>query len=115
MIPTAAFLAILAAGAPVWALCAAGFVTSACLTSGDIVWMTTFQRLVPEHLISRLSSIDWLGSVALNPLGYALVGPVSARLGVAETIFVAAAVNGGVSVTVALVPSIRNLRAGAQA
>jgi hypothetical protein len=109
MIPTAGFLALLGAAVPVWALCIAGLVASACLTSGDIVWVTTFQRWVPEHLVSRLSSFDWLGSVALNPIGYALVGPVSGQLGVAETIYVAAAVNAAVSIGVATVPSIRRL------
>jgi MFS family permease len=111
MIPTAGFLAMLGAAAPVWALCLAGLVTSACLTSGDIVWVTTFQRWVPEHLVSRLSSFDWLGSVALNPIGYALVGPLAGSLGVAETIYVAAAVNAAVSIGVATVPSIRRLGA----
>jgi hypothetical protein len=111
MLPTAAFLAILGAAAPVWVLCTAGFVASAGLTSGDILWVTTFQQQVPEHLLSRLSSFDWLGSVALNPLGYALVGPLAGTIGVAETIYLAAAVNGAVSIAVAMTPSIRGLHA----
>lgn len=40
MLPTAGFLTILGAAAPVGALCVAGFVASACLTSGDILWVT---------------------------------------------------------------------------
>jgi hypothetical protein len=111
MTPTAGFLALLGAAAPVPVLCIAGFIATAGLTSGDILWTTTFQQNVPEHLMSRLSSFDWLGSVALNPLGYALVGPLAGVLGVAETLYLAASVNAAVSIVVALSPSIRELRA----
>jgi MFS family permease len=110
MMPTAGFLALLGAAAAVPALCVAGFVAAAGLTSGDIFWMTTFQRNIPEPLISRLSSFDWFGSVVFNPLGYALVGPLAGVIGVAETLYLAALVNGAVSVLVALMPSIRSLR-----
>jgi hypothetical protein len=115
MVPTAAFLAILGLAAPVAVLCVAGFIAGAGLTSGDILWMTTFQRRIPEHLISRLSSFDWLGSVALNPLGYALVGPLAGIIGVAETLYLAAAINASVSIAVALTPSIRGLRTSGEA
>jgi hypothetical protein len=110
MLPTAGFLALLGAAAPVWLLCLGGFIAGVGLTSGDIFWVTTFQRLVPEHLLSRLSSFDWLGSVALNPIGYALVGPLASRIGSAETIYFAAALNAAISVIVAVLPAIRGLQ-----
>jgi predicted MFS family arabinose efflux permease len=108
-IPIALLLALLGAAAPVAVLCAVGFVAAVGLTSGDIIWFTTFQRQVPDHLMSRLSSFDWFGSVALNPLGYALIGPLASALGVATTLYLAAAVNAAVSVVVALTPSVRGL------
>jgi MFS family permease len=114
MLPTAGFLAMLGLAAPVVVLCLVGFIAAVGLTSGDIFWMTTFQRRIPEHLISRLSSFDWLGSVALNPIGYALVGPLAGVIGVAETLYFAAAINACVSIAVALAPSIRGLRISAE-
>jgi hypothetical protein len=111
MLPTAGFLALLGAAAPVWLLCIGGLIAGAGLTSGDIFWVTTFQRFVPEHLLSRLSSFDWLGSVALNPIGYALVGPLASRIGIAQTIYIAATVNAAISVIVAILPAIRGLHA----
>lgn len=111
MLPTAGFLAILGVAAPVAILCLAGFIATIGLTIGDILWLTTFQRRVPEHLLSRLSSFDWLGSVALNPLGYALVGPLASVIGVPETLYLAATINALVSITVALSSAIRGLRA----
>ena len=71
-LPIAGVLALLGAAAPGLRCCArSSFVASVGLTCGDIVWFTTFQLQVPDHLISRLSSFDWFGSVALNPIGYA--------------------------------------------
>ena len=55
--------------------------------------MTTLQRNVPEHALSRISSFDWLGSVALNPIGYALIGPLAAAFGTSETLLIAAVLN----------------------
>jgi MFS family permease len=108
-LPTALLLALLGAAAPVALLCAAGLLASWGLTCGDIIWFTTFQLHVPDHLMSRLSSFDWFGSVALNPLGYALVGPLANTLGVATTLYVAAALNAFISVAVAATPAIRGL------
>jgi MFS family permease len=108
-VPVALLLALLGAAAPVPVLCAAGLFASWGLTCGDIIWFTTFQLHVPDQLMSRLSSFDWFGSVALNPLGYALVGPLSNVLGIATTLYVAAALNAVISVTVAATPAIRGL------
>ena len=71
--------------------------------------MTALQRNVPEHALSRISSFDWLGSVALNPIGYALIGPIAAAIGTGETLFVAAVLNVAVLVTVVLLPSVRSI------
>ena len=108
-VPMAVVLALLGAAAPVALLCAAGFVASVGLTCGDILWFTTFQLQVPEHLMARLSSFDWFGSVALNPIGYALVGPLADSLGVAKTLYLAAALNGAISILIAVTPAIRGL------
>ena len=115
MLPTAAMLALLGLAAPVWVLCAVSLVATMCLLCGDIVWQSTFQAHVPEHLLSRLSSFDWLGSVALNPIGYALVGPLAGRIGIGETLYLAAALNATVSLTLASAPPIRHFRATAHA
>ncbi|MDP9283411.1 MAG: hypothetical protein M3P41_00390 [Actinomycetota bacterium] len=50
----------------------------------------------------------------MNPLGYALVGPLAGVIGVAETLYIAASINALVSIIVALTPSIRGLRTSAE-
>ena len=47
-------------------------------TAGTIVWITAKQRHVPSHMLGRVSSLDWLISIGLLPLSFALTGPVSA-------------------------------------
>ena len=64
-------------------------------TAGTIVWATVKQRHVPAAMLGRVSSLDWLISIGLLPLSFALTGPVSAAIGVRETL-VAAGVLGAV-------------------
>ena len=55
-------------------------------TAGTIVWATTKQRHVPAALLGRVSSLDWLISIGLLPLSFALTGPVAAAIGVRATL-----------------------------
>ena len=59
-----------------------------------------------------MSSFDWFGSVALNPIGYALTGPLSEAIGVGHTLALAGLLNLGSTIAVLVVPSVRSLRAG---
>src|SRR5581483_7710709 len=64
------------------------------------VWQTTLQREIPPDRLSRVSSYDWMGSLAFLPAGLALAGPVSDAIGIRTTLFVSA---GWVVVSTALV------------
>jgi len=111
VLPAGLLLAALAVPVPLVAIAAVGFVAGVGFAVGEMLWVTTFQRNVPAHALSRISSFDWLGSVALNPIGYALIGPISGVIGTQETLAVAAALNIAVIVgTVLLVPSVRRIR-----
>ena len=94
---------------PLVGLAAVSFVNGIGFAIGNTFWFTALQRNVPEHTLSRISSFDWLGSVALNPIGYALIGPIATWLGTTETLFVAAILNMTVCVGVALLPSVRHI------
>jgi multisubunit Na+/H+ antiporter MnhG subunit len=112
VLPAGLLLLTLSVPLPVALIATTAFVSGIGFAFGDALWMSTLQRFVPEHALSRISSFDWLGSVALNPLGYALIGPLAAAVGTAETLAVAGVLNMCVTVSVALVPSVRNLRSG---
>ena len=110
VLPAGLLLASLAVPLPLLAITVVGFVTGAGFALGDTLWVTALQRNVPDHALSRISSFDWLGSVALNPIGYALIGPIAAAVGNAEALAVAGILNIGVCFGVVLVPSVRNIR-----
>jgi hypothetical protein len=41
---------------------------------GNIVWITTLQARTPATLLGRVSSVDWLISLSLTPLGTIAAG-----------------------------------------
>ncbi len=105
--PTPALLAMTAPAAVIAAaqLCsgmAAGFFIA--------VWATTLQQHVPPDKLSRVSAYDWMGSLAFVPLGYVLAGPVSEVIGVSATLWISAGWVVASTVTVLLVPGVRELR-----
>jgi hypothetical protein len=110
VLPAGLMLAALALPLPLIGLAVISFANGIGFAVGNTLWMTALQRNVPEHALSRISSFDWLGSVALNPVGYALIGPIAAAIGTSQTLAVAAALNIAVCVSVVLVPSVRSVR-----
>ena len=109
-IPAGMFLATLSIPLLLALICLMSFAAGVGFSIGETLWFTTLQRNVPEHVLSRISSFDWLGSVALNPIGYLVVGPLSGAIGTSETLALAAVLNVGVSLSLLLVPSVRGLK-----
>ncbi len=68
----------------VWQLMVASLVFNLLETAGTIVWATIKQRLVPGALLGRVSSLDWLISIGLLPVSFALTAPVSLLVGSAH-------------------------------
>jgi hypothetical protein len=68
------------------------------------------QQFVRPEALSRVSSIDWLLSVGLQPIGFALAGPVAEAIGLSTALAAAAAWMVGSTAFVLCVPSVRNLR-----
>ena len=110
VVPSGFLLFGLAAPLPLFAIAAIGFLVGVGFALGETLYVTAFQRNIPEHALSRISSYDWFGSVALNPIGYALIGPVAAAIGVRETLVIAGVLNVLVCLSVVLVPSVRAIR-----
>ncbi len=68
-----------------WQALVVGFVNAALFEVGQIIWVTLLQTLVPRELLGRVSSLDWLVSIGLVPVSFALTGPVAAAIGVRPT------------------------------
>ncbi|HET7901365.1 MAG TPA: MFS transporter [Candidatus Nanopelagicales bacterium] len=76
----------------------------------EIMWITSLQQHVPQESLSRVSSYDWLGSLALTPVALALAGPLAGWLGLQGALWVCAAL-GAAACLGLLDPQIRGLRA----
>jgi hypothetical protein len=102
--------ALLALEAPTLVIAGGAVLSFAGLALFNTLFETTVQREVPAEKLSRVSSIDWMLSLGLAPVGYAAVGPISEHVGVAETL-AAASVYAVLSTLVVLaVPSVRAVR-----
>jgi MFS family permease len=82
---------------------------------GGTIWETTLQRNVPEHALSRISSYDWFGSIALNPIGYLIIGPLAEAIGTPTALAACGVLNMAVCLIVVLVPSGRHVGMGGEA
>jgi DHA3 family tetracycline resistance protein-like MFS transporter len=102
-----------------WQLMVASLLFNALETAGTIVWATIKQRHVPSSLLGRVSSLDWLVSIGLVPLSFALTAPVAAAVGVRATLVGAAALGGAITLGALFLPGMRDIEgeiehAGAQ-
>jgi MFS family permease len=85
------------------------FVLPAAVGSGvglalfGVWWETALAQRIPPAALSRVASYDWMGSLALLPVGYVLIGVLADRLGATEVMGVAGAL-GALTLLLALLP-----------
>lgn len=85
-------VALLALEAPVWTLYVSLAVMGVEWGLYDPFWMTCMQREVEPRMISRVSSYDYLGSLAFYPAGLALAGPLADAVGLTPVLWGSACV-----------------------
>ena len=110
VIPSGLLLIGLAVPLPLIVLVVLSAAVGFGFAAGNTYWQTALQQNVPEHALSRISSFDWLGSVALNPIGYALIGPLAAAIGTPQALVICGVTNVLAAVGVVFVPSVRRIR-----
>lgn len=104
-------IALLALPAPTVLIALAALLAGTAGTYATVLWESTWVQHVPAAARSRVSAYDWFGSLALEPLGLALVGPLAAGIGISTTLWLAAAVILACQFGTLSVPSVRRLRA----
>jgi hypothetical protein len=92
-----------------WGLMLASVLFNTLETAGTIAWATAKQKHVPASLLGRVSSLDWLISIGLLPVSYALAGPVSSAIGVRSTLIGAGVLGAVVTFAPLLIPSVRRV------
>jgi hypothetical protein len=100
--------------APPWPVAVVGVLAFAAGVASDVfevLWITALQNNIPADALSRVSSYDYLGSLAFVPIGLAVSGWAVATFGVEPTMWVCAALC-LTSIVGLLDPQVRTLRAG---
>lgn len=92
-----------------WVSLAAAAMLGAAATSFGLIWTSSLQEIVPSDLLGRVSSIDYLGSFTLMPLGYALAGWATDKVGAPFVFIVAGVVVSVLAVLALLHPAIRKM------
>jgi MFS family permease len=57
----------------------------------DVWWLTALAERIPPHALSRVTSYDWMVSLGLLPVGYAIMGPLAESLGAVHVLIGGAA------------------------
>ena len=98
-----------ALGAPLGSVVACAFATGFGFSLLMIWWETALARHIPPGALGRVSAWDWMGSLALLPVGYLLAGPLATAFGARLVLAVGSAI-GLVLLAVGLLPrSTRDL------
>jgi hypothetical protein len=96
--------------APLAVVIALALVAGVSFSLFEVWWETALVRHIPPNALSRVSAYDWMGSLALLPVGFAIAGPLADALG-ARTVLGVGAAAAFVMLSLALLPrSTRTLR-----
>ncbi|MGH2896667.1 MAG: MFS transporter [Solirubrobacteraceae bacterium] len=80
-----------AAASPLAVVVVLAFGAGLGFTLFEVWWATALVRHITPHALSRVSAYDWMGSLALLPLGFAIAGPLASALGARAVLSVGAA------------------------
>ena len=80
-----------AAGVTLWVVVPAWVLAGAGVALFDVWWLTALAERIPPALLSRVTSYDWMGSLALLPLGYLAAGPLAEAFGATEVLLAGSA------------------------
>ena len=91
----------------VWQAMVVAFVTEGSITYLVVVWVTLVQRLVPDRLLGRVFSLDWMISTMGVPLSFAITGPTAEAIGHDATLIWAGALGGTITLAFMFVRGAR--------
>jgi hypothetical protein len=80
-LPWPAVNGLFALGTPLAVLVPLFVLAGAGIALFDVWWGTALAERVPPHTLSRVSAYDWMGSLALLPVGFLVAGPLGDALG----------------------------------
>jgi MFS family permease len=94
---------------PIAVIVGAAIVNGTGMEIFGVYWYTALHQHVAREALSRVSSYDALGSIALSPMGLVAAGPVSDVIGINATLWLGVALIVVPTALVLLVPEVRTL------
>jgi MFS family permease len=108
-LPAAAPALLLAGPASLWLILVAALIAGAAVLLFNTLWETTMQQHIPVAARSRVSAYDWFGSLAMRPLGLALIGPLAGAIGVSGALYLCGGLELAATASLLLVKEVRTL------
>ena len=90
----------------VWQALVLGFIGGGAASAGLVVWGTMMHRLVPQDLLGRVTSFDWVISIGLVPISFAVTGPIAESLGTSTTLLWSGILGGLATLAFMFVPGL---------
>ena len=106
-------VALLAIPSPTVIIAAGALVSGITASLSEILYVTVAAQKIPHESLSRVMAYDWFGSLALEPIGLALVGPLAVAIGLSTTLWLGAATITLCILATLLVPGVRRLEVDA--
>ncbi len=94
---------------PIYAVDALQFAAGIGMTMSNTFLWTALQEQIPPESMSRVSSLEYGGSLAVTPIGYALVGPLAVAIGPSSALVAMCAVAVLLNPLVLMVREVRDL------
>jgi MFS family permease len=104
---TAIPILALAARLPLYLVVIAGAVGMLGVLVLNTNWDTAIQQVVPNELLSRFRSYDFLLAFVAMPVGYAIAGPLESTFGAGKVLVASAAVDVLANAIPAMLPAVR--------
>lgn len=73
----------------------------------NVLWEWALQQHIPPAALSRVSAYDWFGSLAIQPIGLIIIGPIATGIGTATSLYLGATLEVLVLASLLLVRDIR--------
>jgi len=102
-------IALFATGADLRLLFPSTVLCGAGIGLYGVWWETALAQRIPPHLLSRVSAWDWMGSLALLPLGYLISGPLARGVGETPVLVTGGLLGMAAMAATLLVRSLREL------
>jgi MFS family permease len=104
-------LGALAAGVPVAILAGAALFAGVAMMLSNSLWESMLQRHIPASSLSRVAAYDWFGSLAFQPIGLIMWGPIAEAIGLGPALWAAFALFAALNLAMLAIPDVWRLRA----